>query len=319
MNDGLQRRIDDSVALSPLAPSVDVSAAISVIMVVYRTGNPLAESIRRVLADPHVDQFILVDNGSSDEERDLIDSFAAEAPDMTVLRGQGNVGFARAVNLGLGIAKGDVVVVLNPDAFLEPGCVRALHRTLKGRKVPALVGARVMNPDGTEQRGARRGEVTPMTSLLSLTGVSKKIPALHNFEVHHEDDPEPVRGIPVPTISGACFAMRRQDFLDIGGLDAGYFLHVEDVDLCWRVRREGGEVLFEPRARVIHLGSTSQASPIKVEYWKGIGLARYFRKRADNKRRQALAIALTPFIIAVSVMRPVLRGQMFKARGGLRF
>jgi N-acetylglucosaminyl-diphospho-decaprenol L-rhamnosyltransferase len=77
--------------------------------------------------------------------------------------------------------------------------------------------------------------------------------------------------------------------------------------------------LFEPRARVMHLGSTSLKSPLKVEFWKGVGLARYFRKRADNIARLALAVALTPLIIGVSVIRPVLRGQALKKRGGLRY
>lgn len=314
MNDASQHRLDRVESLH----AVSVPLAISVIMVVYRTGEPLEESIRRVLQDPDVDEFVLVDNGSSPPEAALIDA-AASDPRMTILRGQGNVGFARAVNMGVRLARGEVIVVLNPDAFLQKNCIRALHRTLSARPGKALVGARVLNMDGTEQRGARRGEVTPVTSLLSLTGLARKVPALHGFEVHHEDDPAPSKGMPVPTISGACFAIRRADFLDLGGFDNGYFLHVEDVDLCWRLREAGGQVLFEPRARVVHLGSTSKASPLKVEFWKGVGLARYFRKRANNGARRALAIALTPLIILVSVARPMLRGQMFKARGGLRF
>jgi GT2 family glycosyltransferase len=176
-----------------------------------------------------------------------------------------------------------------------------------------------LNPDGTEQRGSRRGEVTPVTSLLSLTGLSRRLGGLHGFEVHHQDDPAPKKRLAVPTISGACFAMRRQDFLAMNGFDNYFFLHVEDVDLCWRVRQAGGSVLFEPRAEVVHLGSTSLKSPMKVEMWKGVGLARFFRKRADNPARVALAIVLTPVIIGVSILRPILRGQAFKRRGGLRF
>lgn len=315
MNDA---RVGVAAPALDLVP-VEVSTGVTVVMVVYRTGPPLAESIRRVLADPDVDQFVLVDNGSTAEEAAVIDSASAEHAEMSVLRGQGNVGFARAVNMGASVARGELIVVLNPDAYLEPGCIRALHRALKDRRPPALVGARVLNPDGTEQRGARRGEITPVTSLLSLTGLSRKVHSLHGFEVHHEGDPAPRKGVEVPTISGACFAMRRADFLQIGGMDAGYFLHVEDVDLCWRVRQAGGVVLFEPKARVTHLGSSSRAAPLKVEFWKGVGLARYFRKRADNPARRALALALTPAIIAISVVRPVIRGQAFKQRGGLRF
>jgi N-acetylglucosaminyl-diphospho-decaprenol L-rhamnosyltransferase len=315
MNDASKGRLDQAVALA----SMGVAVAVTVVMVVYRTGQPLAESVRRVLADPDVDEFVLIDNGSSPEEVELIDAAAEKDPRMTVLRGQGNVGFARAINMGVRIARGGIIVVLNPDAYLEKSCIRILHRALMDRHRPTLVGARVLNVDGSEQRGARRGEVTPVTSLLSLTGLARKVPALQGFEVHHEDDPAPSRGVPVPTISDACFAILKDDFFALGGFDTGYFLHVEDVDLCWRIRQCGGEVLFEPRARVVHLGSTSKVWPMKVEFWKGVGLARYFRKRADNPARQALAFALTPLIILVSVLRPLLRGQAFKARGGLRF
>ncbi len=301
------------------AVAPDVEIAVSVVMVVYHTGPVLADSLAQVLADPDCDELVLVDNGSSAEEVALIDSVAANEPRMTVVRGQGNVGFARAVNMGAQAAHGRIVVVLNPDAFLQDGCVRALVRALKGRPAPCVVGARVLNPDGTEQRGSRRGEVTPITSLLTVTGLSKRVDQLHSFEVHHEDDPTPTKRIAVPTISGACFAMRREDFLGVGGLDTNFFLHVEDVDLCWRVRQAGGEVLFEPRAQVIHLGSTSLKWPLKVEFHKGVGLALFFRKRADNLRRKVLAFVLTPVIIVVSVARPILRGQAFKRRGGLRF
>ena len=301
------------------AAAPDVQIGVSVVMVVYHTGPVLAQSVACVLADPDVDEFVVVDNGSSTAESAMIDATAASDVRVTLVRGQDNVGFARAVNMGAQATHGRVVIVLNPDAFLQPGCVRALVRALKDRPSPCVVGARVLNPDGTEQRGARRGEVTPVTSLLSITGLSKKVGQLQSFEVHHEDDPTPRKSIPVPTISGACFAMRREDFLGMGGLDTHFFLHVEDVDLCWRVRKAGGEVLFEPRAKVVHLGSTSLKWPLKVEFHKGVGLALFFRKRADNVRRRLIAWALTPVIIAVSVARPILRGQAFKNRGGLRF
>jgi GT2 family glycosyltransferase len=296
-----------------------VGPEVSVVVVVYRTGEVLGESIAHVLTDPDVDELILVDNGSSAGEIALMEGAAAKDQRVTVIRGQGNVGFARGANIGAKAAHGEILVVLNPDAFLQTGCVAALRAALKDQPSPCLVGARVLNPDGTEQRGARRGEVTPVTSLLSLTHLSRWIGKLRGFEIHHEHDPTPIRRVRVPTVSGACFAIRRYDFFLVGGFDTGYFLHVEDVDLCWRIRQAGGEVLFEPGAQVVHLGSTSLKSPLKVEFWKGVGLARFFRKRADNLARRALAFALTPAIILVSVARPILRGQAFKKRGGLRF
>jgi hypothetical protein len=96
-----------------------------------------------------------------------------------------------------------------------------------------------------------------MSTALSLTGLAK-VGALKDYEIHHEGEAAPEGPVPTPTVSGACFAMTRADFAALGGFDEGYFLHVEDVDLCWRVRQAGGAVLFQPQARVVHLGSTAR-------------------------------------------------------------
>lgn len=281
---------------------------VSVVMVVYRTGPALADTLKRALAESGVGELVIVDNGSTEEEARAQDALLAADPRVVLKRGHGNLGFAKGANLGARAASGRVLVFLNPDAFLEEGCVAALVEAVDAGPGARLVGARVLNPDGTEQRGARRGEVTPVTTLLTLTHLSRLKP-LQGFEIHREKAPAPGAVVPTPTISGACFAMRREAFLGVGGFDEGYFLHVEDVDLCWRVRKAGGEVLFQPRAEVTHLGHTSLKAPLVVEFHKGVGLARYFRKRADTPFRTVLAFVLTPAILLVSVARPVLRGR----------
>ena len=208
-----------------------------------------------------------------------MDAAAADGR-MQVLRGHGNVGFARGANRGAAAARGRLLVFLNPDAFLEPGCIAALEAALDPACRPCLVGARVMNPDGSEQRGGRRGEVTPLSTVLSLSGLAGRIGVLSRFEIHHEAEATPDGPVAVPTVSGACFSMTATDFASVDGFDEGYFLHVEDIDLCWRVRRAGGKVVFQPLAQVTHLGSTSRKAALFVEVNKGLGLARYFRKRA---------------------------------------
>jgi GT2 family glycosyltransferase len=297
LNGGLIERAKVTAA----AAAVDLS----VVMVVFRTGSALQESLARVLDDPTPDEFIIIDNGSRPEEEAWQDQAAAQDDRVRIIRGHGNVGFARGANMGAMAAHGRILVFLNPDAFIEGDCLSGLRTALHGAPSPCVVGARVLNIDGTEQRGARRGEVTPVTTLLSLTRLAHLRP-LRGFEIHHQDDPTPDKPISVPTISGACFAMTRADFSAMGGFDEGYFLHVEDVDLCWRVRKSGGVVLFHPCARVVHLGSTSHTSPMKVEFWKGLGLVRYFRKRANNPGRAVLANVLAPLIMLVSVLRPLI-------------
>ena len=278
---------------------------ISVVMVVYMTGEALDKSLACVLADPLVDELVVVDNGSTAAEVACVAALAVGDARVVRVSGQGNVGFAKGANLGARAATGDLLVFLNPDAFLQPGCIAGLAQAIEGRPVPCLVGGRVLNADRTEQRGGRRGDITPISALLSLSGLARRAPGLRRYEVHWEADVAPTQVSEVPTISGACFCMRREDFDHLAGFDEGYFLHVEDVDLCWRVRRQGGLVLFHPTAEVIHIGGTSQTSPLKVEFHKGVGLARFFRIRAGNVGERVVAWLLLPLIVVAALARPM--------------
>ena len=289
----------------PLEDFLRSRRRVSVVMVVYMTGDALGESVARVLADPLVDAFVIVDNGSPGAEATRLRGLADRDPRVKLIAGQGNVGFAKGANLGARAACGEILVFLNPDAFLQPGCVAGLVRAIENRPVPSLVGGRILNTDRTEQRGARRGDITPVSALLSLSRLAQSVPGLRRYEVHWEHDAAPDQVSPVPTVSGACICMRREDFDAVAGFDEGYFLHVEDVDLCWRVRRAGGQVLFHPKAEVVHLGHTSQTSPLRVEFHKGVGLARYFRRRAESFSQRLLAWALSPVIVCTAILRPM--------------
>lgn len=296
---------------SPTQDFLTSRRKVSVVMVVYMTGEALHQSLECVLADPLVDELVVVDNGSTRMEKAKLKGLAERDGRVTLMTGHGNVGFARGANLGARKARGDLIVFLNPDAFLQPECIAEFVRAIDGRPVPTLIGGRVLNADRTEQRGARRGDITPVTALMSLSRLASRVPAWSRYEVHWERDAAPDAVTPVPTISGACFCMRREDFDAVNGFDEGYFLHVEDVDLCWRVRQSGGEVLFAPKAEVIHLGHTSHASPLKVEFHKGVGLARYFRKRAVGLSERLVAWLISPLIVCTAIARPV----MWRFRG----
>jgi len=295
----------------------DVAAArgangVTVVMIVFHTGKVLLEAVDSVLKEPRVRQFILIDNGSSDKTETWLRELEERHERVLLVQGQGNIGFARAANLGAHLANQPWVVFLNPDARLRPGCIDSLVEATRRGASPCIVGARVLNPDLSEQRGARRGEVTPVTTLLSLTRLSQRVRWLRRFEIHREDDRLPDSPYAVPTISGACFAMSKRDFALLKGFDTDFFLHVEDVDLCWRARELGGAVLFHPGAEVVHDGHTSRVEPIFVEWNKGKGLVHYFHKRAKGKGlwRRAYVALLGPVILGVSVLRAVLRPRL---------
>jgi N-acetylglucosaminyl-diphospho-decaprenol L-rhamnosyltransferase len=304
------------VAAEP-APTPDFLTSrrsVSVVMVVYMTGAALEESVARVLNDPLVDEFVIVDNGSTGLDAARLKTLAERDGRVVLLSGHGNIGFARGANLGARTAQGDVLVFLNPDAFLQPRCIAELVREIAERPAPCIVGGRVLNADLTEQRGARRGDITLVNALLSLSRLAEAVPAWRRHNVHWEGEPAPDHVAAVPTISGACFCMRREDFDAVQGFDEKYFLHVEDVDLCWRVRRAGGLVLFHPKAEVIHLGHTSLTSPLRVEFHKGVGLARYFRKRAVGVGQHLTAWLMSPVVVGAAILRPMM--WRFRGRAG---
>jgi hypothetical protein len=108
------------------------------------------------------------------------------------------------------------------------------------------------------------------------------------------------------TVSGAALMMSRRGFDQLGGFDEGYFLHVEDIDLCKRARDAGGAVVFEPRAVVHHAGSTSKVSRLKVERWKAAGLVRYFARHGGILGPVKAAL-LAPAIYAAVYARALAR------------
>ena len=303
---------------SPMGPPSAAPPMVSVIMVVFRTGPALFRSTAAVLAEPLVDEFVIVDNGSVPEDAARLRGLAKTEPRVRLLQGHGNVGFARGCNLGAAAATGRWLLALNPDAYLRPGCAAALIEGAEGFASPCVVGARVLNTDGSEQRGARRGEVTLLTTLLSLIRLTSVVPALHRYEIHLDAQAPPEGPIAVPTVSGACFAITRRDFQALGGFDEGYFLHVEDIDLCWRAREAGGSVVFQPKAIAVHEGGASHELALKVEWHKGRGLVRYFLKRANGLPERALALAASPLIMLASAMRPALRKLSGPPRGRIR-
>lgn len=296
-------RLDTAIPLDP-EPAAD--RGVTVVSVVFMTGPVLFEHLDSVLTDPDVDELVVIDNGSTPEDAAELRALAAREPGVVLIQGQGNVGFAKACNLGAARATGEWLLFLNPDALLRPGVARAMIAAREARpETPVLVGGRISNIDGTEQRGGRRGEVTPVATVLTLSRLAR-LPRFDRFEIHREHDPEPDGPVEIATVSGACFLMSHADYAAVDGFDTQFFLHVEDVDLCWRVRQRGGVVLYHPKAEVLHYGHTSITEPMFVEYWKGKGLARYFRKRADRKRRKVLAWVLGPLIVTVSLARALI-------------
>lgn len=231
------------------------------VMVSFHTGPALHAAIKAVLADPDITELILVDNGNSATVRAAVYELIENEPRVRLVQGHGNIGFGRACNYGAQLSAADHILFLNPDTQIERGAVSALAEAGERLTEPWIAGGLLINDQGAEQRGSRRGVLTVKT----LFG---------GFNRHAE--PLPDTAVPQATISGAFFMMSRAGFNQLGGFDPAYFLHVEDIDICRRARLAGGQVYSVPNARSVHIGGTSAASSIFVNWHKYKSFLRYF-------------------------------------------
>ena len=195
--------------------------------------------------DPDVYEVVLVDNASTDGTGELLDQLDG---DVTIIRNAENLGFAKACNQAAEAATGSVVVFLNNDTEVQPGWLEPLVHELVDPEVGA-VGARLVYPDGRLQHAG--------VTLVRSIGSEVLVDGVH---VEHGGDPmSPWASArqEVLAVTGACLAMRRADFLGLGGFDEAYWNGNEDVDLCLKVVACGLKVVYQPRSLVVHLESAS--------------------------------------------------------------
>ncbi len=192
-----------------------------------------------------------------------------------------NTGFANACNAGIALATGETVLLLNPDCRLRPGALATLLAALEARPAAGMAGPRLVNPDGSEQRGARRDVPNPWQIFCFIMQLHRLMPRHPRFrDFNRTGEPLPREPVAVQAISGACMLVRRSAIDRIGQLDAErFFLHFEDLDWCLRLTNAGEEVLFVPDAVVEHAqGVCGARRPVRVEYHKHRSLTRFLRK-----------------------------------------
>ncbi len=280
------------------------TGGVSVVMVSYRTGPVLFDAIDAVLGQADLAELIVADNGNPPAVLAELGRRAERDPRLRIISGHGNVGFAAGCNLAARAAGGTWLLLLNPDCLLPPDGLSRLIAEAASRPRPWLMGPRLANPDGSEQRGSRRELLTPWTALVEVLRLDRLAP-LKRLNRHRSAIT--LETAPVPAISGACMFLPLADYRAIGGMDEGYFLHVEDLDFCYRFRQAGGEIYHVPSVSVTHLLSTSQASPWRVEWSKAKGFIRYFRTHFRPTSSPVLLALVEAGILARFAVRGTLR------------
>jgi GT2 family glycosyltransferase len=277
---------------------------ISAVTVSYQTGPVLRACLDALITDAAIAEIVLVDNGNPADVEAWLDARAEAEPKLVLLRGRGNIGFGAACNLGAERATGELLLFVNPDVILANGATALMARAMHGARRPTLIGGDLRDAEGRPDRGSRRERVTLWSAFVTFSGLSRFEKWAPMFrDLHRHGDRMPEGAIEIAHVSGAMMAMSRPDFRAIGGFDEGYFLHVEDIDLCWRVAQAGGQVLFQPGAIGAHARSTSAAPSHDVERHKALGFRRYFRKSARSPLERVMAEIVGAVLLAVLPLR----------------
>ncbi|MDA8077039.1 MAG: glycosyltransferase family 2 protein [Actinomycetota bacterium] len=205
-------------------PAISVSA----VVVYYRDPAHLAACLDSVCGDQAVSEVIVVDNASGDG---VAEAAAASRQAVRVVAAERNLGFGGGANLGAALARGDVLVFLNPDVVVDPGALDAL-------------GGYLARHDGIAGPVVWQGSSSAAEcgSTVDRMLLHRGLPA----------------GGPAPLyVTGCCLAMTRRCFDAVGGFEERFFLINEDVELCWQALRRGFDVAVVPNATVRHVGGTA--------------------------------------------------------------
>lgn len=253
------------------------STTLSIVLVNWNTRDYLLGALKSIYdSTPSIAfEVIVVDNASSDGSAEAV---AREYPTVTLIANRANEGYARANNQGLEASTGTCVLLLNPDVVLPKGGLDRAVEVLESRPEVGALGVRLVNPDGSPQRSVR-GFPTPMSVVWEATGLSRLLPNSPVFGAYRMSWFTYDREAEVEQPMGTFLLIRREAIEQVGPLDERFTIFFNEVDWCFRARRQGWKILFTPEVEVVHYGgsSTKQVSA-KMAWESRRGLLDYYRK-----------------------------------------
>jgi len=218
----------------------------------------------------------VVDSGSPDATPEMV---AREFPSVRLWREE-NIGFSAANNLVLREDEAEAVLLLNPDTEVYPGTLDAALARLRSDPEIGMVGVKLVTESGELDHACKRSFPTPLSALAHFTGIGRGEDAgnaLSQYRATHLGDDEPGE---VDAVNGAFMLCRAEAVREVGLLDEGYWLYMEDLDWCHRFWDAGWKVFYEPAGVALHVkgGSSASRRAPKQEIAFHRGMGRFYRR-----------------------------------------
>jgi N-acetylglucosaminyl-diphospho-decaprenol L-rhamnosyltransferase len=288
------------------------------VVVNYNGGSLLIDGVRSILDDTSAGsvELVVVDNASSDGS---IAALEAAIPEVRVVHSPGNVGYARAANLGAAATRAPIVAVCNADVTVEPGTAAAMLARFESDAQVGACGPRVRNEDGTDYPSARQVPSLPVAIGHGALGLWAP---RNRFTVRYRElDADPARARDVDWLSGAAIFFRRDALDAVGGWDERYFMYMEDIDLGWRLKRAGWRVVYEPGGSVVHVqGASTSRRPYRMLLEHHRSAWRFAQRRLTGVRALLLPFAAVYLGLraVASMAEHALRGRTATTRPARR-
>jgi len=246
----------------------------------------------------------VVDSGSPDGTADMV---AREFPEVRLHRAA-NIGFSAANNIALRDSEAAAVLLLNPDTEVYAGTLDAALARLDAEPRIGMVGVKLVLESGELDHACKRSFPTPLAALAHFTGIGRSADApgaLSQYRATELGDDEPGE---VDAVNGAFMLCRAAAIEEVGLLDEGYWLYMEDLDWCRRFWDAGWKVFYEPAGVALHVKGASSGGRRrpKQEIAFHRGMARFYRRFEAPEHNPLLNLAVYAGVaakLAVSLLR----------------
>ena len=224
---------------------------VSAVIVHYETPELLERCLVALRESTGVTvEAIVIDNASRGfEPGQVVDRF----PGATVISNDSNLGFAAAANQGLRKAHGRYLLLLNPDAIVEPDTLATMVRYMDEHPDVGCATARLVMEDGRLDLACRRSFPTPIRSFYRLSLLSRLFPRSTRFGQYNLTYLDERQETEIDSPCGAFMMVRREVVEQVGLLDERYFMYGEDLDWAWRIKQAGWRVMYVPLATALHV------------------------------------------------------------------
>lgn len=276
---------------------------VSIIIVSYNTRELLVSCIKSIIKNAKLNfEIIVSDNGSTDG---TIETIEKEYKDVVLLKNGVNLGFAKANNMGRGVARGKYILFLNPDTELHADTLPETLSVLSKDSKLGAVTCKVILPNGDLDPDTRRSFPTPFVSLTHMLKLDKVFKGNRTFDKYWYGYIDANETHEIDSLQGAYMLTKKEVLDKVGWFDESYFLDGEDIDLCWKIHEAKYKILYYPKVTILHIkkGSKSRNRSLRSVIGGVDAMLIFYKKRLWSKYPLVVNLLVVSGIYLLKVVR----------------